>query len=245
MQVVIPAEASLDLYKAAYVILREKNLLFSNLTIAYPQKGFSLGKDDICVGMNIVRPGEGGKNYDTLQEVITDMRCRNRYAFLTHLPNQLLMCFREHDKTILAINLYAAFDAFRRNFDDQFSLPQKISERKTYTVGKFRIICADSKEYFLTPEDRIALFKTGYQYIVFSSDNTVGIQRTLQRRCPLLTDFARFANLDSNIWFTHRFGHLVISKNNRTPDRTPGDLCEMLQAFLSQKFTAADAAEQA
>lgn len=244
MNVIIPAEAPLELYKCAYVVMRERNMRFSNLVVAYPQKGFQVATTDICLGMLGIDRQEGtGKNYESLSEVMQGLRCQSRYAFLTHLPTQLLMCYREIDKTILATKLFDAFDAFRRNFDDQFALADKIRERHTFTEGGYRTICADSKESFLTPEDRIALFKTGYQYIAFASDNTVGVQKTLHRHCPSLTEFARFAELDPEIWFTHRYGHLVITKNSRTPNLSALELCEKLQEFLRQKKSVADAAE--
>jgi hypothetical protein len=244
MNVVMPAEAPLELYKCAYVVMRERNLRFSNLVIAYPQKGFQVSPTDVCLGMlGIERPDAAGKNFESLSETMQALRCQSRYGFLTHLPTQLLMCYREVDKTILATKLFDAFDAFRRNFDDQFALTDKIRERRTFTEGNYQIICADSKESFLTQEDRIALFKTGYQYIAFASDNTVGVQKTLHRHCPSLTEFAKFANLDPEIWFTHRLGHLVITKNSRTPNLSALELCEKLQEFLRQKKSVADAAE--
>ncbi len=244
MNVVMPAEAPLELYKCAYVVMRERNLRFSNLVIAYPQKGFQVSPTDVCLGMlGIERPDATGKNFESLSETMQALHCQSRYGFLTHLPTQLLMCYREVDKTILATKLFDAFDAFRRNFDDQFALTDKIRERRTFTEGNYQIICADSKESFLTQEDRIALFKTGYQYIAFASDNTVGVQKTLHRHCPSLTEFAKFANLDPEIWFTHRLGHLVITKNSRTPNLSALELCEKLQEFLRQKKSVADAAE--
>jgi len=243
MQVIIPAEATLDHYKAAFVLLRERNLPMSNLTVAYPQKSFNIGGKDICVGTFISRPTDTGRNYNSLHDVLVDLHRQNQYAFLTHIPSQLLMCHREHDKTRLAIKLFDSFEAFRRNYADQFSIQQKINERRTITAGKYRIICADSKESYLTPEDRIALYKTGFQYIVFAAENTIGIQKTLLRRYPLLTDFAQCADLDPNLWFVHNYGHLVISKNNRTPDKTVDELCALLEDFLTQKPAAADVAD--
>lgn len=204
-----------------------------NLVFAYPTKEFTVNPKDITIGMDILREGHTGKNYSDFNDVINSFKRASRYNFLNHLPESLMMCYREHDKTVLAMNLFKAFTCFERNMNSMFELPQKIKERKELLVGKYRIMCVTTPEEYLTPEDRIALFKTGFHYIVFCNSAGSGVQKCVHRRSPMLTEFAKYARLNQNIWFIHCRGHLVISKNTHTPDLTVDELCAKLQEFLS------------
>ena len=235
MNVIIPAEAGLDIYKAAYVILQEKNLYLQNLVFVYPTKEFTVNPKDITIGMDILREGHTGKNYADLNEVMRAFRKSSKYNFLNHLPDSLMMCYREHDKTVLANYLFKAFACFEKNMEKMFDLPNKIKERKEFSVGNFRIMCVSTREEYLTPEDRIALFKTGFHYIVFCKSAGSGVQKCVHRRAPMLTEFAEYARLNQQIWFTHCRGHLVITKNTHTPDLTVDELCAKLQEFLQTK----------
>lgn len=245
MNIVLPAEANLDLYKAAYVIFKERNMRLTNLTIAYPTKSFAVGQLDICLGMDIIRENQQGKNFSGFEDVMKNaVKNSTAYAFLRHIPESVMYCFREFDKTILAWNIFQAFDNFAANMKSIAEIPDKTTGRVEYHVGGYRILCAPTGDTYLTPEDRIILFRSGYHYIVFASGNTVGVQKSLIRHIPALTDFAKDMGLDPVIWFTHRMGHLVISKNNRTPNLSPEEMCELLAKFLVQKNEAADAVSQ-
>lgn len=236
MNVIIPAEASLDVYKAAYVIFKKRQLKMCNLVVAYPTRSFVLADRDVTINAHIaVGSDRNITQYKGFQDVMVAYGNPVDMKFLEHVPDPIMFCFRDEDRTMLAAQLFAAFDAFEANLREAMSVPELMSSREIKKAGGFNIILGVG-EKFLCPEERITLFRSKQiQFVVFESGDSYGVQKCISQELPNLATFARESlGEDFASWFIHRRGHIVVSKTKCTPSVTLDELVARLCAYLNQ-----------
>lgn len=232
MNIVIPAEASLDVLKAAYAVWRRNNLRLTNIEIAYPTSPFRVFDGDVLIGMYISTDRLSVTSLTGFRDTMEYLGNPPDMRFLEHVPSQLPMFYYEQDKTLLVSSIFGAFNAFAKNLRDAASISELLSGRSQFSVGQWNVVVA-AKDQFLTPEERVRLFRSDIHYIVFASGNTVGVQKCMSRPCPLLTTFAeKHLSQDKN-WFVHRRGHLVSNKNGCAPEKTGQELADLLREYLT------------
>lgn len=242
MNVVIPAEATLDIYKAAYVVWRKRQLKLCNLVVAYPTRAFNMADKDIVIGVHIEMQKDKSQTfYHGYQDVMAAFNNPIDLKFLDHIPDSVMMCFREDDKSILALKLFQAFDAFEINLKEVMSIHQLLETRKVFHAGRHTVVIG-SGENFLSSEERILLFKNKRaQYVIFSSGDAYGIQRCVSQKSPSLRDFAaEYLSSDTRNWFIHRRGHIIVSKSGHTPTISFDELVSLFSMYLNQNAVKED-----
>lgn len=236
MNVIIPAEATLDVYKAAYVIFKKRQLKLCNIVVAYPTRSFVMADRDVTICAHIsVGADRNITQYKGFRDVMAAYGNPVDMKFLEHVPDPILYCFRNEDRTMLAAQLFAAFDAFEANLREATSVPELMSSREIKKAAGFNIIIGVG-EKFLCPEERITLFRSKQiQFVVFESGDSYGVQKCISQELPNLATFAKeYLGDDIASWFVHRRGHVVVSKAKCTPSATLDELVERLCAFLHQ-----------
>lgn len=233
MNLVIPAEASMDVLKAAYAVFKHYNLKLSNIEIAYPNKSFRMLDGDVAIGVYVDSGPVDVRVFDGFKDVLGGfLGSPPEMRFLEHIPDHLLMCFHESDKTLLVNSVFNAFAAFDKNLREAVGVTSLMADRASIAVGAWNIVVAD-KDSFLSPEERVRLFRSAnVHYIVFASGKSVGVQKCLSRSCPMLSDFAG-KHMTEPCWFVHRRGHLVVNKTDCSPACGTNELAERLVKFLS------------
>lgn len=233
MNLVIPAEASTDVLKAAYVYYRQFNMRLTNIEIAYPNKPFRMFDSDIVIGVHVDAGPLNVTRISGYRDAMGRLNNPAEMRFLEHVPDQMSMCFHNPEKTLLIHEVFKAFEAYDRNIREAISVTAMLEDRTSLQAGGWNIVVAP-KDKFLTPDERILLFRSAsIHYIVFASGNTVGVQKCVSRKCPLLTTFAEKMGLTANpAWFSHRRGHLVTSKADCAPPLAVEELAELLQTYL-------------
>lgn len=237
MNVILPAEATLDAYKAAYVLYKKHLLYMCNIVFAYPTKAFTISQNDVLINVHVqvdstckVRRFSGFADVMAHYGNPVDMR------FLEHVPESIMFCFRHDDKTILTDKLFKAFADFEANTREAASVPELLSTRKSLKVQGYCIVLGTG-DTFLCPDERLALFRSRQvHYVVFSSGDSYGVQRCISMELPSLSDFAKdYLNDDRSNWFAHRRGHLVVSKAQCAPTVSLDELVKRLRAYLQNQ----------
>ena len=237
MNIIIPAEASLDVYKAAYVIFKKRQLRLCNLEIVYPTRSFVMADNDVVIDVHVsVGAVRNVMKYKGFQDVMNAYGNPIDMKFLEHIPDTMLLCFRNEDRTLLAAELFASFDAFEANLREAMSVPELLSAREIKKAGGCNIVLGTG-ERFLCSEERILLFKSRQvQYVVFESGGSYGVQRCISQNLPSLSTFAKeYLAEDTTSWFVHRRGHVVVSKAACTPSVSLDELVARLCAYLGHQ----------
>lgn len=229
--VVLPAEAPLDLYKAAYVYYKRFNLRLCNFIFAYPNKSFNVSRNDVMLGMHVNTGGRDVEKYMRFDEVMDTLGGPIEFKFLYQIPEDVFYGFRNRDKTVVLSALFEYFDNYTKSIAELSGADEILAAHTVHEVGDLRIVVQNPKE-FITPDERIILFKNGYHYVVFVSEPSVGIQKNLSKRVPTLSGFAEVAGLRSGDWFVHRRGHLIVSRSAKMPDMNM--LIEQFIKYLSE-----------
>lgn len=236
MNVIIPAEASLDVYKAAYIIFKKRQLKMCNLEITYPTRAFTVADRDIAISVHVnFLEDQKVTQFNGFHDVMQSFGNPVDMRFLEHIPDAILFCFKNEDRTLLAAQLFAAFDAFESNLRESVGVPELIASRELRNAGGYNILIGKGDKY-LSPEERITLFKSRQvQFVVFETGDSYGVQKCISYPLPDLTLFARdYLSSDRACWFVHRRGHLVVSKTKCTPSVSVDDLVTHLCEFLDQ-----------
>lgn len=215
--IVLPAEAPLDLYKAAYVYYRRYNLRLCNFVFAYPNKSFSIVRNDVMLGMHVSTGGRDVEKYMRFEEVMNALGDPIEFKFLYQIPEDVFYGFRNRDKTVVLSELFAYFDNYTKSIAELSGADEILSNHTVHEIGDIRVVVQNPKE-FITPDERIILFKNGYHYVIFVSAPSVGIQKNLSKKVPTLSGFAETAGLRDGDWFVHRRGHLIVSRSDKMPD---------------------------
>ena len=239
--IIIPAEAPLDLYKAAYVFYKRENLRLCNTQFVYPNKAFSMPKGCILLGMHIDTCGRDVTTFMRFSEVMDHFGEPLEFKFLYQLSEDLFYGFRDRDKTLVMSDLFKFFDNYAKTMAELSSPDEIIAEHTVHDIGDLRIV-VQNEHRFITPDERIVLFRNGFHYVVFRSAPVIGIQKNLGANIPTLSGFADFAGLRNSDWFVHRNGHMIVSRPPGTPDAHM--LIESLISYLSEHKVASGRAQR-
>ena len=233
--IIMPAEAPLDLFKAAYVFYKRDNLRLCNIQFAYPNKAFSMPKGCTLLGMHIDTGGRSVSKFMRFSEVMEHLGDPLEFRFLHQIAEDTFYGFRNRDKTLVMGAVFEFFDNYARTMAELSSADEIVADHVIHDIGNLRVV-VQSEHRFITPDERIVLFKNGFHYVVFRSAPAVGIQKNLGANIPTLSGFADHAGLRTSDWFVHRNGHMLVSRSNVTPDAHK--LIESFISYLSE-FTVA------
>lgn len=230
MNLYLPAEAPLDLYKAAYALYLRNNLRLCDLQFIYPHKGFSVHKSDILIGVHLDRVQQNTL-FLSFEDVLNYLGDTSEFNFLRQIPDDIIYGFRERDRTLMANKLFNFFTNYKQSMVELSNVESLLSDHIVMEVGRHKIVIQNDT-IFLSPEERVLLFRNGYHYVIFNSRPQVGIQKNLQRKVPSLQKFADHAHLsDKSTWFIHRKGHLVLSREAYSKDSLVEQFIKFLEAI--------------
>lgn len=237
MRVAIPADAGADIFKALYVLVKHHRLTVSNIEVVYPTRQFDLPESAILLGVYTdVAAHSNIQRYDGLTDVMTALHNPTEFRFLHHIPNTAVYLFNEKDKAILAHKLFEAFDNFAFNLSEETTVGQLMASRTFVDAGKYRIVLGTGSD-FLTASERIRLFKTGQvHFIVFSSGQAYGVHKRVSCALPSLSEFYNqcIPAADRKNWFSHRRGHVLVTKQGTSPATSIEELVAFLRDFIQK-----------
>jgi len=218
-KILLPAEAPLDLYKAAFIFYKKYNLNFCDFLFIYPNKPFTVRNNDILLGVNI-EVNEKVVKLNSLEEAVSYLGASDEFEFLFSIPDSVLLGFSVKDKTLTLIRLFEFFSTYYRNLVRNTPLTELLDKIDIVKYNNLKI-SIQKDGHFISPEERLVLFKSpGVDFCIFYSNGTVGIQKNLiRKKTPLLTQLSLKKYLPTEYnWFIHRRGHLLVSKSNVKED---------------------------
>lgn len=235
--VLLPAEASLEMLRVAYALQAKFELRFCDFVFVYPNRRFSLKREDVIVGLNISSEFPV-KRFNTLAEVITEYGNIPEAKYLHLVPDEVLAGFRGKDKTAVLMSVFAFFRDFSMSMAEAQSVPALLSACTVDDVCGMKVVTAPQ---FLSPEDRIVLFQAGHDYVVFQTDGAVGVQRSLLSSAPSLRGIKPLLPTRDK-WFAHSRGHMLLS-TGRKPPLTIDELRLALVSYIQKQHSARIGAE--
>lgn len=209
INVLLPAGATLDHLKAAYALYVKFDLRLCAFGFVYPHRRFSVNRGDVIIGANIDVDG-GVFMFQSLADVIAEFGHIPETKYIADIPPLVLDGFRDRDKTIVLMKVFEFFSNYSKTQAERISVPDLVSKCHVETVCGHNVL---SCEDILSPDERIVLFQNGYDYVVFRTNDTIGVQRNILENTPSLRGI-RATLPDQRSWVEHNRGHLLISKGD-------------------------------
>ena len=209
--IILPAEAPFDLYKAAYVFYHKRNLRLCHFTFVYPNKPFATRNGDILLGINVDTGNQAVLKYARLSEVMESFGDNLEFRFLYQISDDVICGFANKDRTRTLDAVFTFFDNYRRSMAELMGYETIIHNHELRVVNGIRIV-VQSGDRFISPDERIVLFRSGIDYVVFSTVSEPGIQKNLCSNAPTLSGFAKSPHMLDGDWFTPSKGHMLVAK---------------------------------
>lgn len=227
--VILPAEAPFDLYKAAYIFYQRRNLRLCHFTFVYPNKQFSTRNGDVLLGINVDTGNQSVIKFARLSEVMEHFGDNLEFRFLYQIPDDVYYGFKNKDKTRVLDAVFTFIDNYRSNMADLMGYEAIISRHNLVEVGGLRIVVQEG-DAFISPDERIVLFRSGVDYVVWSTNKQPGIQKNLCSNVPTLSGFAKSSHMLPGDWFAPSKGHMLVVKSGSTSTE---ELTAGFTAYLS------------
>lgn len=231
MNIVLPAEAGLDLYKAAYVIYKINNLRLSNISFLYPHKPCNIGHKDIVLGMHLEKTRQ--QQFMSFEEVLSHYGDCATYAFLRQIPDDVVYGFHAADKMYSCMKIFDFFEAYRTAIILHTNVASITDQHYVHEINEYKVLVQNGN-IFITPDERIVLFRQGFDYVVFCAAPQVGVQKNLCKHIPSCTALAAHARYSSDEWFMHKKGHLIMSREKMSLDALLHNLTNFLNSCPSK-----------
>lgn len=233
--VILPAEAPFDLYKAAYVFYHKRNLRLCHFTFVYPNKPFTTHSGDVLLGINVDTGNQAVTKFARFPEVLEFFSDNLEFRFLYQISDDVLCGFANKDRTRTLDAVFAFFDNYRRSMAELMGYETIVRNHNMHTVNGIRIV-VQSGDKFISPDERIVLFRCGVDYVVFSTVSEPGIQKNLCSNAPTLSGFAKSARMLEGDWFAPAKGHMLVAKSK---GQSKERLVDGFLAYLSDTMARA------
>ena len=227
--IILPAEAPFDLYKAAYVFYQRRNLRLCHFTFVYPNKQFSTRNGDVLLGINVDTGNQTVTKFARLSEVMDFFGDNLEFRFIYQISDDVYYGFKNKDKTRTLDAVFTFFDNYRQSMAELMGFETIIGRHNLVEVNGLKIVVQEG-EAFISPDERIVLFRSGIDYVVWSTNQQPGIQKNLCSNVPTLSSFAKSKFMLAGDWFVPSKGHMLVAKAGGSSKE---DLTDGFLAYLS------------
>lgn len=233
--IILPAEAPFDLYKAAYVFYQKRNLRLCHFVFVYPNKQFSTRNGDVLLGINVDTGNQSVTKFARLSEVMEFFGDSIEFRFLNQIPEDVFYGFRNKDRTRVLDSIFTFFENYRQSMAELMGFETIISNHELREVAGLRVVI-QSGDKFISPDERIVLFRSGVDYVVWTTNKEPGIQKNLCSNAPTLSGFAKSSHMLPGDWFVPSKGHMMVAK---TGGHSKEQLTDGFIAYLSDTLARA------